>query len=86
MNQEEKLISDAYNRGDLKLEEPSPQLLSMLSAAGENTFKKDKRINIRLSSRDWIGIQRKAVRKGLPYQALIASLIHQYVEGELQER
>ncbi|TVR50584.1 MAG: antitoxin, partial [Puniceicoccaceae bacterium] len=31
------------------------------------------------------GIQRKAARKGIPYQALISALIHQYVEGELQE-
>lgn len=83
---EEKLLSDAYNRGALNLEDPSDELLRMLAQAGENTFKKDKRINIRLSSHDLIGIQRKAARKGIPYQALISSLIHQYVEGELHEK
>ena len=85
MNKEEKTLSDAYDRGALKLENPSSDLLKMLAEAGENTFKKDKRINIRLSSHDLIGIQRKAVQKGIPYQAFISGLIHQYVEGEIQE-
>jgi len=85
MDKEEKLISDAYDVGDLRLENPSSELLEMLAEAGENTFKKDKRINIRLSSHDLVGIKRKAAQKGLPYQSFISGLIHQYVEGELQE-
>lgn len=85
MNKEEKIISDAYDSGGLELEKPSDELLRMLAEADENTFRKDKRINIRLSSHDLLGIQRKAVQKGIPYQAFISGLIHQYVEGELQE-
>jgi len=85
MNKEEKTLADAYDRGELQLENPSDDLLQLLAEAGENTFKKDKRINIRLSSHDLIGIQRKAARKGVPYQALISGLIHQYVEGDLLE-
>ena len=85
-NKEEKHLTDAYDRGALKLEDPSSELLNMLASAGENTFKKDKRINIRLSSHDLVGIQRKAVQKGVPYQALISGLIHQYVEGDLLEK
>lgn len=85
MKEEEKQIAEAYERGELKLEEPSEELLRKLSGAAENTFKKDKRINIRLSSHDLEGIQRKAAKKGIPYQAMISGLIHQYVEGELQE-
>ena len=42
--------------------------------------------NIRLSSHDLVGIQRKALKKGVPYQALISGLIHQYVEGDLVEK
>lgn len=83
---EEKHLADAYDRGELELEKPSGELLDMLASAGENTFKKDKRINIRLSSHDLVGIQRKAVKKGVPYQALISGLIHQYVEGDLMEK
>ena len=85
MDKEEKILSDAYDRGKLKLEDPSDELLQMLAEAGENTFRKDKRINVRLSSHDLIGIQRKAAQKGIPYQSLISGLIHQYVEGDLVE-
>jgi len=85
MDKEEKKISDAYDRGLLKTEDPSEGLLSMLKQAGGKTFKKDKRINIRLSSHDLMGIQRKAAQRGIPYQAFISGLIHQYVEGDLVE-
>ena len=86
MNKEEKELSEAYDAGALQLEAPSSDLLDLLARAGENTFKKDKRINIRLSSHDLVGIQRKAAQKGIPYQALISGLIHQYVEGDLEEK
>lgn len=83
---EEKEIIEAYESGEAVLETPSKELLAQLAIAGENTFKKDKRINIRLSSHDLLGIQRKAVQKGIPYQALISGLIYQYVEGDLLEK
>lgn len=85
MDKEEHALKEAYDKGDLKLEQPSPELLNILSEAGANTFKKDKRINIRLSSHDLLGIQKKAAQKGIPYQTFISGLIHQFVEGELQE-
>jgi predicted DNA binding CopG/RHH family protein len=86
MNQDEKEIIKAYKKGEPTLHRPSEDLLKQLAQAGQNTFKKDKRINIRLSGHDLSGIQRKALKKGIPYQALIAGLIHQYVEGDLLEK
>lgn len=85
MNEEEKELSDAYDQGGLTMESPTDELLQMLANAGESTFKKDKRINIRLTTHDFIGIQRKAARKGISYQVLISGLIHQYVEGDICE-
>lgn len=85
MNEEENMILKAYESGNATLKDPSEDLLRRLSEASENTFKKDKRINIRLSSHDLVGIQRKAAQKGIPYQALISGLIHQYVEGDLRD-
>ncbi len=82
----EKDILNAYENGKMEPKKPSKALLSKLSKAADNTFKKDKRINIRLSSHDLTGIQKKALRKGIPYQALISGLIHQYVEGDLIEK
>ena len=61
-------------------------MLRQLKAAAENTFKKDRRINIRLSEHDLVGIQRVAATKGVPYQSLISGLIHQFVEGDLIEK
>ena len=45
------------------------------------TFQKDKRINIRISSKDLEGAQKKAMEEGIPYQTLISSVIHKYVAG-----
>ncbi len=86
LDPEEKELLEAYESGKMKPQKPSKDFLSELSKAAENTFKKDKRINIRLSSHDLSGIQRKALQKGIPYQALISGLIHQYVEGDIQEK
>ena len=46
-----------------------------------DALKKDKRINIRISSRDLELLQRKAVEEGLPYQTLISSILHKYVNA-----
>lgn len=50
------------------------------------TIRKDKRINIRISERDLLKLQQKALEEGLPYQTLIASILHKYVSGRLVER
>ncbi|MBT4668579.1 MAG: hypothetical protein HOC17_03465 [Candidatus Ruthia sp.] len=54
-----------------------------IQQSAKNTFKKDKRINIRLTSNDLNNIQIKAAKEGLPYQTLISSIIHKYANGEL---
>ncbi len=48
-----------------------------------NTIRKDKRINIRISERDLKELQKKALEEGIPYQTLISSLLHKYVNGRL---
>ena len=83
---EEKDVVRAYESGEMKVRKPTKAMLAKLRGASEETFKKDKRINIRISSHDLMGIQRKASKKGIPYQALISGLIHQYVEGDLLEK
>ena len=46
----------------------------------KSTLNKSKNINIRLSEKDLQKIKSKAVAKGLPYQTLLSSLIHQYAD------
>ena len=54
--------------------------------AARNTLKKDKRINLRLSQKDYHEIQIKAVEEGIPYQTLISSIIHKYLNGSLSPK
>ncbi|MEI6546231.1 MAG: hypothetical protein WCN85_04340 [Burkholderiales bacterium] len=60
--------------------------LSTFRAAARATAIKDRRVNIRLSSGDLQDIQVKALQEGMPYQTLIASVLHKYVTGRLAER
>lgn len=60
--------------------------LDKFKAAARATAIKDRRINIRLSSGDLSEIQVKALEEGIPYQTLIASVLHKYVTGRLIER
>jgi predicted DNA binding CopG/RHH family protein len=60
--------------------------LGRLRAAARATAIKDKRVNIRFSSMDLLDIQAKALEEGVPYQTLIASLLHKYVTGRLAQR
>ncbi len=53
------------------------------SEYSRNTMRKDKRVNIRMSERDLHSIQRKAIEEGIPYQTLISSLLHKYINGRL---
>ena len=55
-----------------------------LEETARNTFQKDKRINIRISSRDLENIQKKAAKEGIPYQTLISSTLHKFVTGKLK--
>jgi len=86
LNQHEKEIVDAFDRDELVLRDPTPALLARFAEAAENTVRKDRRINIRLSDHDLAGIQRKAAEQGIPYQSLISGLIHQFVEGQIATR
>lgn len=57
--------------------------MSFAKAAAVNFFRKDARINIRLPKHDLTKIKQRAAHEGLPYQTLIASLLHKYAKGHL---
>lgn len=86
LSQHEQEIVGAFDRDELVLHDPTPELLARFAEAAENTTRKDRRINIRLSDHDLAGIQRKAAEQGIPYQSLISGLIHQFVEGQIGMR
>jgi len=82
-DKEEKNILKALESGELKLSTISKKEIEAIKATANNTFKKDKRITIRLYDHDYSGIQKKAMEMGIPYQTLISGIIHRYIEGDL---
>ena len=78
-------VLSAFEKGQLKSVATKAEL-AKFRAAARATAIKDRRINIRLSSGDLNDIQVKALEEGVPYQTLIASVLHKYVTGRLAER
>jgi len=85
LDQEEQEILDAYESGKTKRAEHATQTQQRHQEYAEAMFRKDARINIRLTSKDLRGLQKRALAEGIPYQTLIASVLHKYVEGRLRE-
>jgi predicted DNA binding CopG/RHH family protein len=82
----ERDILSAYEKGVLVSAHPTKAQLNAFREAARATFIKSRRVNIRLSAADLLGIQAKAYEEGVPYQTLIASVLHKYVSGRLQEK
>jgi len=84
LNKEEKEILKDFESGEYKsvLTQKSKK---NLQAIADETFKKDKRINIRISGRDLESLQRRALEEGIPYQTLVSSVLHKYVSGGLKD-
>ncbi len=78
-------VLEAYESGKLKPIASKAEIQRMRTAARATSIK-DKRVNIRLSSADLLDIQAKALAEGMPYQTLIASVLHKYVAGKFAEK
>jgi len=84
-DEEELQILHDFERGEFESIQNFREEKRRLEVAARRTLQKDKRINIRLSSRDLAKIQKRAVAEGIPYQTLIASTLHKFVTGQLKE-
>lgn len=85
MDREEQEILEAFESGTLKRTGDAGALQERHREYADAMFRKDKKINIRLSSHDLRGLQKRALAEGIPYQTLIASVLHKYVSGRLRE-
>jgi len=86
LNSEEKEILEAFEKGKLKRSKNLLHEIEKHKAVAEATFKKDARINIRLPSRDLRSLQTRALSEGMPYQTLVASVLHKFVDGQLVDK
>ena len=85
LDDDELEVLSAFDEGRLKPVATKSEL-AKIKAAARATAIKDRRVNIRLSSGDLNDIQVKALEEGMPYQTLIASVLHKYVTGRLTEK
>lgn len=83
LDRDEKEILDAYDGGALKRVSNVKAEIKRHRKVAAQTFAKDARINIRISSKDLRELQKRAMEEGLPYQTLIASVLHKFAEGRL---
>ena len=82
----EKEILEYFEKGQWQPVPNNSEQMRQLREAAKNSFKKDSRVNIRLSQRDVAAVKTKALEEGLPYQTLLSSVIHKFVTGRLIER
>ena len=81
--EEVKLLQD-FERGELESINNFKEAKRELEEAAHDFLQKDKRINIRISSRDLEALRKRARREGMPYQTLISSTLHKFVTGKLR--
>ena len=83
LSAEEKELLESYQKDEWKPIKGKNKKISHYQQIAKSTFKKDSRVNIRMSSKDVHAIQVKALEEGIPYQTLISSILHKYVTGKL---
>lgn len=86
LDEEERELLEAYERGETV---PVPDMEARIAEyqeAARAFFRKDRRVNIRISNRDILALQEIAQEEGIPYQTLMSSILHKYVTGRLIDR
>jgi predicted DNA binding CopG/RHH family protein len=84
LNPEDQEMLEAFEAGEFE-SDLKDERRTQLTKLAEETIRKDKRINIRISSRDLEALQRRAIEEGLPYQSLVSSVLHKYVSGGFKD-
>ncbi len=79
---EEKEILESVERGEWKRIPNFKKEAKRYQEYARETLRKDKRVNIRMTEKDLVHFQKKAVEEGLPYQTFISSVLHKYINGK----
>ena len=86
LTKDEREILTSYNKGEWVGVKDLDAQRKNLRRYAKSALRKDRRVNIRITENDLLELQRKAVQEGLPYQTLIASILHKYINGRYVER
>jgi len=84
LTKEEKEILKSVENGEWKRIPNFKNEAKRFQEAARATLRKDKRVNIRMTERDLVHFQKKAMEEGLPYQTLISSILHKYINGRMK--
>ena len=85
LDDEERDLVESIERGEWKSVKNLKAEIQKHQEYARNTLRKDKRVNIRISSRDLESLQSRAVEDGIPYQTLMSSVLHRFAAGRLKE-
>jgi predicted DNA binding CopG/RHH family protein len=85
LDDEEKDIIASIERGEWQSVKNLEKEIKKHQQYARNTLRKDKRVNIRITSRDLEALQTRAAEDGIPYQTLMGSILHRFIEGRLIE-
>jgi predicted DNA binding CopG/RHH family protein len=86
LSKKEKELLESVERGEWESVSNFEIEAKRYQEYAKATFRKDKRINIRISEKDLVNLQKKALQEGLPYQTLISSVLHKYITGQFKEK
>ena len=86
LSKEEKELLESVERGEWKTIPNFEKEAKRYQEYARATFRKDKRVNIRISEKDLVNIQKRAIQEGLPYQTLMSSVLHKFINGRLTEK
>ena len=86
LTKEEKTILKSVENGEWKRIPDFKTEAKRFQESARATLRKDKRVNIRMTERDLVHFQKKAMEEGLPYQTLISSVLHKYINGRMKEK
>ena len=86
LDREEQEILEAFERGELQRVGDADKEMALARLAAQNTFNKTKRVNLRVTERDFNRAHLVAREEGIPYQTLLSSVIHKYLSGRLGDK
>ena len=86
LNAEEREILEKFERDELPRASGADREMTIAPQAARNTFKKTRRVNLRVTERDFNRAHARAREEGIPYQTLLSSVIHKYLSGRLTEK
>ncbi|OHB75958.1 MAG: antitoxin [Planctomycetes bacterium RBG_16_55_9] len=86
LSKQENEIVESIERGEWRSVRDVKTQTKRYRNYAKATVRKDKRVNIRMSEKDLVHLQKKAMEEGLPYQTFISSILHRYINGRLIDK